>query len=116
VNGELVARVVYLLGAGFSQPLGVPVMSDFIIQSKNLYFGDRADRALFGEVFDRIDRLHKVKSFFEADLFNIEEVLSILEMVGSLGDEPRVAEKYRQYLRHSESPYAQDCAGISTKH
>ena len=31
-------RVVYLLGAGFSAPLGLPVMSNFLEKSKYMYF------------------------------------------------------------------------------
>jgi hypothetical protein len=32
-----VDRVVYLLGAGFSAPLGLPVMSNFLMKSKDLF-------------------------------------------------------------------------------
>ncbi len=31
-------KVVYFLGAGFSAPLGLPVMRDFLIKSKDMYF------------------------------------------------------------------------------
>jgi len=33
-------KVVYLLGAGFSAPLGLPVMSNFLEKSKDIYFAD----------------------------------------------------------------------------
>lgn len=33
-------KVVYILGAGFSAPLGLPVMSNFLVKSKDLYFSD----------------------------------------------------------------------------
>jgi hypothetical protein len=31
-----VEKVVYLLGAGFSAPLGLPVMSNFLIKAKQV--------------------------------------------------------------------------------
>jgi len=30
-------KVVYFLGAGFSAPLGLPVTSNFIVKSKDMY-------------------------------------------------------------------------------
>lgn len=33
-------KVVYLFGAGFSAPLGLPVMSNFLMKSKDLYVSD----------------------------------------------------------------------------
>jgi hypothetical protein len=73
-------KVVYLLGAGFSAPLGLPVMSNFLVRSKDL-FGAQSDKYRhFEDVFKTIAHMHVCKSYFEADLFNIEEILSILEM------------------------------------
>ena len=31
-------KITYVLGAGFSAPLGIPVMRDFLTKSKDLYF------------------------------------------------------------------------------
>lgn len=73
-------RVVYILGAGFSAPAGLPVMSNFLIRSKDLYFNDEARFQHFGRVFDTIRRMSTAKNYFNADLFNIEEILSILDM------------------------------------
>lgn len=36
-----IQRVAYLLGAGFSAPLGLPVMSNFLAKAKDLYFEDQ---------------------------------------------------------------------------
>ncbi len=33
-------KVVYLFGAGFSAPLGLPVMSNFLMKSMDLYVSD----------------------------------------------------------------------------
>jgi hypothetical protein len=73
-------KVVYLLGAGFSAPLGLPVMNDFLIKAKDLFASDPLKFEHFGNVFKRIEKMHVAKSYYEADLMNIEEILSILEM------------------------------------
>jgi hypothetical protein len=73
-------KVVYLLGAGFSAPLGLPVMANFLVKSKDLFAAEPAKYRHFEEIFSTIGNLHVCKSYFEADLFNIEEILSILEM------------------------------------
>ena len=71
-------RVVYLLGAGFSAPLGLPVMNDVLVKSRDLYFSNREMYPHFDEVFQMIAQLSVTKNYFETDLFNIEEILSIL--------------------------------------
>lgn len=74
-------KVVYILGAGFSAPLGLPVMSNFIEMSRNLYASDKKRYEHFGRVFENIrQRLAYITMFYKSDLSNIEEVLSILEM------------------------------------
>ena len=73
-------KVVYLLGAGFSAPLGLPLMNNFLPKAKDLFVGDQSRYQHFAKVFERIDKMHVAKSYYEADLTNIEEILSILEM------------------------------------
>jgi hypothetical protein len=75
-----VDRVVYLLGAGFSAPLGLPVMSNFLLKSKDLFASDPTRYGHFSEVFDKIRDMSVAKNYYATDLFNIEEILSILEM------------------------------------
>src|SRR5205823_3057840 len=72
--------VVYFLGAGFSAPLGLPVMSDFLLKAKDMYASDPKRYDYFGKVLEKINSMAVAKSYYEADLFNIEEILSILEM------------------------------------
>jgi hypothetical protein len=90
-------HVVYLIGAGFSAPLGLPVMSNFLIKSKDLYFSDSTKYEHFREIFSTIERLSVTKNYFEADLFNIEEVLSILEMQEQL-EGSHLKEQYIKYI------------------
>lgn len=73
-------NVVYLLGAGFSAPLGLPVMSNFLEKSKDLYFSDPIKYKNFENVFKTIREMSIAKNYFSTDLFNIEEILSIIEM------------------------------------
>ncbi len=72
-------RVTYILGAGFSAPAGLPVMANFVSKAKDLYFSDPEKFRYFKRVFNHIDDMSKIKNYFDSDLFNIEEVLSILE-------------------------------------
>lgn len=73
-------KVVYFLGAGFSQPMGLPVMSDFLIRSKDLFLSEPDKFPHFEEVFKTITEMHSAKSHYNVNLLNIEEILSLLEM------------------------------------
>lgn len=76
--------VVYILGAGFSAPLGLPVMGNFLEKAKDLYFKDPDRYEHFKNVFDEINKMAIAKIYYNADLSNIEEILSILEMQSRL--------------------------------
>ena len=60
-------------------------MGDFILRAKDLFASHPTELAYFHDVFEKLDELAKVKNFFNCDLFNIEEALSILEMNQALG-------------------------------
>lgn len=79
-------NITYILGAGFSSPLGLPIMSNFFDMAKEIY-KETTDNS-FKSIFNIIKELHAIKSFMNFDLFNIEEVLSLLEM-GILTSENR---------------------------
>ncbi|MEM7218884.1 MAG: SIR2 family protein [Pseudomonadota bacterium] len=90
-------NVVYILGAGFSAPLGLPVMSNFISKSKDLYFEDKEKYPHFSSVFSTMRELASMKSYYSADLLNIEEVLSIIEMVEFVNGES-LGRDFIQYI------------------
>lgn len=90
-------KVVYLLGAGFSAPLGLPVMSNFLMKSKDMYFADTGRFGSFKEVFDTINDMSVSKNYYDADLFNIEEILSVLEMQELVG-RSRLKKDFVQYI------------------
>jgi hypothetical protein len=73
-------KVVYLLGAGFSAPLGLPVMSNFLTKSKDIFLGNPTEYDYFKNIYDTIDKMGKSTIYYKTDLLNIEEILSILEM------------------------------------
>jgi hypothetical protein len=81
-------KVVYLLGAGFSAPLGIPTVSNFYWKAKDLLDRDPQRFGHFASSFDVMESFHRVRMFMKADLENIEEILSILEMKDTLSSEP----------------------------
>ncbi len=90
-------KVAYILGAGFSAPLGLPVMSNFLVKSKDLYFSNTEKYKHFRSVFDAINELSVSKNYYSADLFNIEEILSIIEM-GTFLEGKRLKKVFIQYI------------------
>lgn len=73
-------KVVYLLGAGFSAPLGLPVIRDFLQTAKDLCFKEPERYGHLRKVLDTIRDMSPAKTYYDTDLRNVEEVLSILEM------------------------------------
>lgn len=90
-------KIVYILGAGFSAPYGLPVMRDFLLRAKDLYFRDTTKYAHFEKVLETIDKMHKAKTYYEVDLLNIEEVLSILDMEDHVSGGER-AKNFSQFI------------------
>src|SRR5262249_8947261 len=88
------SHVVYLLGAGFSAPLGLPVMRDFLIKSKDMFAIRPKQYSSFRNIFALINQMGSIQSYYQADLFNIEEILSILEM-----DEQIAGKRSRRFAR-----------------
>ena len=82
-------NVVYFLGAGFSSPLGLPVISNFLFKSREQYCSYSDKFPQFKLVFDYIGSLSKAKNFINIDLFNIEEIFSIADVHGLLGHDKK---------------------------
>ncbi len=73
-------NVVFFIGAGFSAPFGIPVMSNFIDKAKDLYFNDIEQYSEIGKTLELIERYSIVKNYMNIDLNNIEDLLSITYM------------------------------------
>jgi len=89
-------KVVYLVGAGFSAPLGLPVMRDFVMKSKDMLASHPKEFGHFENIFALIKDMNAAKSYYSADLFNIEEILSILEMSERVGG--RSTKRFIKYI------------------
>ncbi|MDQ5824048.1 MAG: hypothetical protein M3441_07530 [Chloroflexota bacterium] len=76
----MMKRVVYILGAGFSAPMGLPVISTFHERSEAMYRKDPKGRKHFERVFEMVRDLSVSGRFYSTNVDNIEEVLSTIEM------------------------------------
>jgi len=92
-------KIVYLLGAGFPAPLGLPLMNNFLEKSKDLYSINREKYPNFEPIYKLIRNLAYLKNFINSDLFNIEEILSILEMGFFVKDNKKELEEYKKFLK-----------------
>ena len=65
-------KVVYILGAGFSAPLGLPVMSNFLEKSQNQFDEGDEKYKYFSNVQKAIRDMQIVSRYYDTDLSNIE--------------------------------------------
>ena len=73
-------NVVYILGAGFSKPLGLPLMGEFWRESKHMIQSDPENYEKFTEIVELINNTSRTANYFSFERFNIEEAMSILEL------------------------------------
>lgn len=94
-------RTTYILGAGFSRYANLPLMNDFYFRSKDLYpkLTDEPDKRSFEKVFEYFDDFSKVKHIMDADFYNIEELLSIIEMDSFVNGSKSIHKDYLNYLK-----------------
>jgi len=71
-------KVTYLLGAGFSAPLGLPLTSNFVPKAKQVVEPESIDALM--------SKFAKIQIYYNCDLFNIEELLSIAEVESHFED------------------------------
>jgi hypothetical protein len=77
-------HVVYILGAGFSQPLGIPTIASFLDRAKTLRGGDSQAFAYFDNIFETIKVLERAHNFFRTDRTSIEDLLTMLDLKDEL--------------------------------
>lgn len=73
-----VKKTVYILGAGFSAVAGIPTMNRFIEVAKDIALS--TDDKELSDLINRIRDMSYIKNYMNSDLFNLEEIFSILEM------------------------------------
>jgi|GEM_PF-3535337 len=71
---------VYLLGAGFSRHLGLPLQDDFLFMAKEVFFKNPKRYAKFEKVFDYQNQLSKMLLFLNYPLTNLEHLFNLIEM------------------------------------
>jgi hypothetical protein len=108
-------NVVYILGAGFSAPLGLPVMNNFLEKAKELHDRDAPQFEHFEKVFQKVKDMAYLKNFYESDLFNIENILSILDMDETLAEEASEKTEFIKFLKETIINYTPPIEGITTK-
>lgn len=91
-KGQTMDNVVYVLGAGFSAPLGLPTMGDFWEKAKKMEREQPEKYGHFRNILDLMKEIGSTGNYFEYVPFNIEEAMSILEMRGTLGDGLTISE------------------------
>jgi len=92
-----VQNIVYVLGAGFSAPLGLPVMANFWIKSKEIARTEPEKYGHITAVIEKLKQTNSTGSYFEYPQFNVEEALSILEIAGNLGSDVNL-DTFRKYI------------------
>lgn len=94
-------KVVYLLGTGFSAPLGLPTMSNWTAKAQSMIYNrpgyemeGRANvsskfKILLDKVTQQAESLSISKNYYTSDLFNMEDLFSMLWIRAELRrDEP----------------------------
>jgi len=81
LNHNIQQNIVYFIGAGFSAPFGIPVMSNFIDKAHDLYFSDKEKYKELGSTLELINNYANIKNTMNVNLFNIEDLLSLMVMV-----------------------------------
>ncbi len=73
-------------------------MRDFLIKSKDMYFEHPQKFDYFKTVFDSIEEMNASKNYYATNLFNIEEILSIIEMKAALENE-KMKKEFLNYIK-----------------
>jgi len=71
---------VYLLGAGFSKEIGLPLQDDFLLVAKEVFFKNSRLFKHFEKVFEYQDKLTKMKKYLNYPLLNLEQLFNLIEM------------------------------------
>ena len=71
---------VYLIGAGFSKEIGLPLQDDFLLVAKEVFFRNPKLFNHFERVFEYQDKLTKMKKYLNYPLLNLEHLFNIIEM------------------------------------
>lgn len=83
---------VYLLGAGFSKEIGLPLQDDFLLVAKDVFFKNPTQFSHFERVFNYQNNLSKMRQFLNYPLLNLEQLFNLIEMDLFYSKSPGTAE------------------------
>jgi hypothetical protein len=90
---------VYLLGAGFSKEVGLPLQDDFLLVAKEVFFKNPTLFRHFEKVFEYQDKLTKMKKYLNYHLLNLEHLFNLIEMDVFYSDNVELAEIKNDFTR-----------------
>ncbi|TGM82416.1 hypothetical protein EHR01_06450 [Leptospira mtsangambouensis] len=94
-----IRKKILFLGAGFSAPLDIPTMANFLERSHDLHELDPFKYKSFEVIFELIKKLHYIKSKININLNNIESILSLLEMGDYLSDKIIEGSEFEKFIK-----------------
>ena len=71
---------VYLLGAGFSKEIGLPLQDEFLLIAQEVFFKNPKLFKHFERVFEYRDKLTRMKKYLSYPLLNLEQLFNLIEM------------------------------------
>ncbi len=71
---------VYILGAGFSKELGLPVQDEFLLKAQDVYFSNPSSYKHFENISQFRNELSKMRDYLSYPLLNLENLFNLLEM------------------------------------
>jgi hypothetical protein len=97
-------KIVYILGAGFSAPFNVPISSEFLDRARDVY-QKYPKYSHFKEIIDIVN-YYVTKKWYNIDLDNIEDLLSMLEMKRNL-ENTEDDTKFKKFIVDVVNAYSQ---------
>lgn len=90
---------VYLLGAGFSKEIGLPLQDDFLLVAKEVFFKNPILYGHFERVFNYQDKLSKMRKFLNYPLLNLEHLFNLIEMDIFYSKSKRVSKIKKDFIQ-----------------
>lgn len=101
-------NVVFFIGAGFSAPFGLPVMSNFVDKARDLYFFDKDKYSVLGSTLELIQKFSTIKNHLRIDLHNIEDLLSIAYMESTVNKRSKSFKLITEFIKTTITAYTKD--------
>jgi len=76
----------------------IPIINNFLEKSKDLCFSDPEKYAYFDDVYETIRELAVCKNYYAFDLFNIKDILSLLEMRSRFASQAPAKNLFVRYI------------------